>query len=46
MQRCFPLNRSVLLVFNCMVGALLGAAVRPWYVARTRSNKIAIGRVS
>ena len=33
MQRFFPLNRSVLLVFNCMVGALLGAAVRPWYGA-------------
>jgi hypothetical protein len=40
MQRCFPLNRSVLLVFNCMVGALLGAAVRPWYVARAYSNKL------
>ncbi len=33
MQRLFPLNRPVLLVFNCMVGALLGAAVRPWYGA-------------
>jgi hypothetical protein len=40
MQRLFPLNRSALLVFNCMVGALLGAAVRPWYMARTHSNKL------
>jgi hypothetical protein len=33
MQRLFPLNRSVLLVFNLLVTALLGAAVRPWYGA-------------
>jgi hypothetical protein len=40
MQRLFPLNRPVLLVFNCMVGALLGAAVRPWYMARPTSNEL------
>jgi hypothetical protein len=34
-----------LLVFNCMVGALLGAAVRPWYGAYTQ-QRIAVGRVS